>query len=193
MTKRDEQREKRRQEILLCSLDIFIKKGFAATKIRDISNELKISAGLFFHYFESKEQVYEELINIAISGAGNVMTINYTDPMEFFETITEQILKSFVENAMSAKLFLLVNHALTNEDVSHEIKDALSKTNNIQLSIPIILKGQEEGTIKIGDPLALSTAFWGSIQGIAQTLDLLPNLPCPKSSWIVDILRRTDV
>ena len=87
MTKRDEQREKRRQEILLCSLDIFIKKGFAATKIRDISNELKISAGLFFHYFESKEQVYEELINIAISGAGNVMTINYTHPWNFLKQL----------------------------------------------------------------------------------------------------------
>src|SRR4051794_19108421 len=66
MNSRDAQREKRKEEILLCSLNIFIKKGFAATKIRDIASELKISTGLFFHYFKSKEEIYEELITIAI-------------------------------------------------------------------------------------------------------------------------------
>ncbi len=191
MTTRDEQREKRRQEILLCSLNIFIKKGFAATKIRDIADELNISIGLLFHYYESKEKLYEELINIAIEGAQGVMTIDSTDPIYFFQTITKQILDSFVEDSMSAKLFLLVIQAITNESVSPGIKEAISKINNLQLSVPIIIQGQKTGVIKQGDPLALATAFWGSIQGIAETI-AATELPCPESSWIVDILRRVD-
>lgn len=192
MTTRADQREKRREEILLCSLDIFIRKGFAATKIRDIANELGISTGLLFHYFESKEKLYEELINIAIEGAAEVMTYDSSDPVIFFETVTKQILDSFVEDSMSAKLFLLVNQAITNESVSSEIKEAISKINNLQLSIPIIIKGQETGVIKQGAPLALATAFWGSIQGIAETIAAIPGLPCPESSWVVDILRRSE-
>lgn len=192
MTVRDEQREKRRREILLYGLDTFIKKGFAATKIRDIANELGISAGLFFHYFESKESLYEELIGIALEGATGIMTYDAEDPINFFETIAKQILDSFVEDSMSAKLFLLVNQAIVNETVSPRIKEAISKIDNLQLSIPIIIRGQEKGVIKQGNPLALATAFWGSIQGIAETMACVPDLPCPESSWIVDILRRND-
>jgi AcrR family transcriptional regulator len=192
MTTRCEQREKRRQEILLYGLDTFIKKGFAATKIRDIANELGISTGLFFHYFESKESLYEELIGIALQGATGIMTYDAEDPINFFETITKEIMDSFIENSMSAKLFLLVNQAIVNESVSPRIKEAISKINNLQLSIPIIIRGQEKGVIKRGNPLALATAFWGSIQGIAETMACVPDLPCPESSWIVDILRRND-
>ena len=192
MTTRDEQREKRRQEILLYGLDTFIKKGFAATKIRDIANELGISTGLFFHYFQSKESLYEELIRIAMEGAAGVMTYDSEDPINFFETITKQILDSFVEDSMSAKLFLLVSQAVTNESVSPRIKEAIFKVNNFQLSVPIIVRGQETGVIKQGDPLALATAFWGSIQGIAETMASIPDLPCPESSWIVDIIRRSE-
>lgn len=192
MMRRVEQKEKRRQEILQCSLDIFIKRGFAATKIRDIAKELNMSTGLFFHYFESKEKVYEELINIALQGAQGVMLFDHSTPLRFFETITAQILNSFIENSMSAKLFLLVSQALTNEEVSEDIKARISKVDNLHLSVPIILKGQEDGTIKKEDPLALAAAFWGAIQGIAEVMACVPGLPCPKAAWIVDIIRRTE-
>lgn len=192
MTTRDEQREKRRQEILLCSLDIFIKRGFAATKIRDIAKELGISTGLLFHYFESKEKLYEELIHIAVEGAKEIMQIEYESGISFFESIAQMALDSFVKDPMSTKLFLLMNQATTSDAVSEEVKAAITKVNNIESSIPIIIKGQKEGGIKVGDPLALATVFWGSMQGIAEVMACMPNLPCPESSWIVDILRRKD-
>ncbi len=192
MTKRDEQKEKRRQEILLCSLDTFIKKGFAETKIRDIANDLKISTGLFFHYFKSKESVYEELINIAVEGAADVLANDSLKPMELFEHITDNIFNSFAENSMSAKLFVFVIQALSNEVTQYKYKDILSKANNLNVTVPMIVKGQAEGTIKSGDPLALSIAFWGAIQGIAEIMAYMPESPCPKTSWIVDILRRKD-
>ena len=40
-----------------------------------------------------------------------------------------------------------------------------------------------------GDALALAIAFWSGIQGIAETLALHPELPCPKGEWITDILK----
>ena len=57
--KRQEQKEARRQEILYVALDLFVKKGYAATKITDIAEKASMSVGLLFHYFESKEKLYE--------------------------------------------------------------------------------------------------------------------------------------
>jgi len=54
----------------------------------------------------------------------------------------------------------------------------------------LIKKGQDNGTIREGDPYALEIAFWCSIQGVAQQLAIDPEMPFPESSWIVDIIRR---
>ena len=51
---RKEQKEKRRKEILAVGLDLFVRKGYAATKTQDISQEAGMSEGLLFHYFASK-------------------------------------------------------------------------------------------------------------------------------------------
>lgn len=48
MNKREEQKEERRNKILEVSLDLFVEKGFAGTKISDISAAANMSAGLFF-------------------------------------------------------------------------------------------------------------------------------------------------
>ena len=65
---REEQREKRREEILAAGLDLFIRKGYVATKISDIAAQVGMSVGLLFHYFQSKENLYEELIKYGIQG-----------------------------------------------------------------------------------------------------------------------------
>ncbi|MEN6339070.1 MAG: helix-turn-helix domain-containing protein, partial [Clostridiaceae bacterium] len=51
MTVRDDQKEKRREDILRAGLDLFVKKGYTATKIKDIADQVGMSLGLLFHYF----------------------------------------------------------------------------------------------------------------------------------------------
>ena len=64
MDTRKEKKERRRQEILYAALELFVTKGYAATKITDIAKSANMSRGLMFHYFESKEKLYEELLNV---------------------------------------------------------------------------------------------------------------------------------
>ena len=59
METRKEQKERRRQEIINAALELFVSKGYAATKITDIAKRVNMSIGLMFHYFESKEALYE--------------------------------------------------------------------------------------------------------------------------------------
>ena len=56
--KRVEQKEKRRQEILNAGLDLFIQKGYSATRTAEIAKAVDMSEGLLFHYFETKEKLY---------------------------------------------------------------------------------------------------------------------------------------
>lgn len=65
--KNDEQfkiiRDQRYEEISSAALKIFARKGFAATKISDITLSVNLSHGLFYHYFKSKENIYVSILS----------------------------------------------------------------------------------------------------------------------------------
>ncbi len=187
---RDEQKEKRRQEILVAALDLFIRNGYAATKVSDIARQVGMSAGLLFHYFESKEALYEELIRMGVAGPMGMMESPESDPLRFFERVTEQILEHLRTQPFVAKMFVLMGQAMYNEAAPQRVKDLLKGFDIYTPSIRLIRQGQGSGTIREGDPGALAIAFWCAIQGIAEQMAVKPDMPCPESSWIIDIIRR---
>ena len=189
MTTRNEQKEIRRNKILMTALDLFIRKGFAATKITDIARASDMSMGLMFHYFESKEHLYEVLVQRGLSKPQSVMSVNQDDPLAFFEGAAEHILDQAKRNPFVAKMFVLMSQAANNDFLSEETRNHL-KRYNIHQSAEIIRVGQRDGTIREGDPVALSVAFWAAIQGICQAVVMDSGLPFPDSSWVVDILRK---
>ena len=59
MTRTAKAPEERRQEILDTALELFLKNGYEGTAISDIVQKLSVSQGLFYYYFESKDEVFE--------------------------------------------------------------------------------------------------------------------------------------
>ena len=53
--------EERKQEILSIAEKLFCVKGYQATSVQDILDELQASKGAFYHHFESKGSVLETL------------------------------------------------------------------------------------------------------------------------------------
>ena len=189
---RKEQKERRREEILAVGLDLFVRKGYAATKTQDISRAAGMSEGLLFHYFESKEKLYEELIKIGVSGPRLVLSGIEGEPLEFFETAAREIFRYLKTEPFVAKMFVLMAQASINDTAPESVKVLLAGVDHITPSAKKIHMGQKNGTIRKGDPVALAAAFWGAVQGVAEMAALIPDIPVPDSEWIVDILRRRD-
>ncbi|MDF2540389.1 MAG: transcriptional regulator, TetR family [Herbinix sp.] len=190
MTSRAEQKEKRREEILMVGLDLFIRKGFSATKISDIAKEADMSVGLLFHYFESKEKLFEELIKIGMSGPKMMMEGDQSDPLAYFETTAKQIFQFATSEPFVAKMFVLMSQASYNDGIPEAAKDLLQQDITYEHSASLMKRGQENGTIREGNPMSLTLAYWAAIQGVCEALVLYPGTPCPESDWIVDIIRR---
>ncbi|MEA5003037.1 MAG: TetR/AcrR family transcriptional regulator [Christensenella sp.] len=190
MNKRKEQKEQRRMQILEVALDLFIHKGYAATKISDIAEAADMSTGLLFHYFSSKEHLYEELMKIGVSGPESLTAqLSGLAPLAFFEQMCSQIFAGIVRDPFTAKMFVLMTQAFSSAATPDHIQKTIQRINYYELSVPMIAAGQKEGTIRDGDPLALSVAYWTAIQGVAQAVALY-SMPCAHSEWIVDIIRR---
>lgn len=186
---RQEQKEQRRQEILFAALDLFVSKGYAATKISDIAERVSMSVGLLFHYFESKEKLYEELVRMGLAGTAYPAAQNCEKAIDFFSQFTGQLFYLMKEQPYIAQLFVLMANAQRSAGTPEHIREIALQVNTIEQFVPIIEMGQKEGTIKQGDPLSLSNAFWCSIQGIAEQYAVHSEIELPKAEWIVDIVR----
>lgn len=190
MVTRQEQRERRREEILRAALRLFVRKGYAATKVSDIAEAVGMSTGLMFHYFESKEALYVALVEVGVDGPMAMVGENEGDALAFFEGAAAGIMAYLRSDPTMADMFVLMSHALVNDDAPERVKAKLAGFDVHTPTAEIVRRGQREGTVREGDPVALSVAFWAAIQGIAEELSLHPGTPCPESAWIVDIVRK---
>jgi AcrR family transcriptional regulator len=190
MGRRIEQVAKQRQNILETSLELFVQKGYHGTTVRDIAQKAEISVGLLFHYFPTKEAILQEIIALSEQGMAVMLEIlaSPKNPLLIFEQIAQTIFESLTE-PQTRYIFLLVNQVITFESIPYHDQQIQRTQETIQASIPVILKGQEQHVFKTGAPLALAVAFWGAIQGIAETLLWFPNNAVPDYHCVVDMLK----
>src|SRR6185295_2064775 len=80
--------EARREKILATSLSLFAKKGFAATKTKDLARAAGVSEAMIFKLFPDKESLYRALIEAKIAEAETVLPLadiaGSTEPPEAF-------------------------------------------------------------------------------------------------------------
>jgi AcrR family transcriptional regulator len=102
------QSKERRQHLLECSLELFVKKGYFNTAIRDIIAESGVGTGTFYNYFVDKEDVLKALLDgfaeTIINGIKNYYIVEESIPERFIETkrITMEI---FAQNEKLSEIY----------------------------------------------------------------------------------------
>ncbi len=66
--KRERRKEARPGELLAAALDLFVEKGFAATRAEEVAQRAGVSKGTLFLYFPSKEELFKAVVREHLSG-----------------------------------------------------------------------------------------------------------------------------
>ncbi len=66
--KRQRRKEARPSELLAAALELFVEKGFAATRAEEVAKRAGVSKGTLFLYFASKEELFKAVVRENISG-----------------------------------------------------------------------------------------------------------------------------
>ena len=87
-----EEKEAKKDKIIEKSMELFREKGYHTTKVEEITKALGISKGNFYTYFNSKEEVLYEILNI--------MKNEKIRMLEEIDTnkAPKEILKDFIED-----------------------------------------------------------------------------------------------
>jgi len=72
--RREREKKEHRQRILDAALDIIVADGFAALSMRRLADRIEYSAASIYLYFENREQIAQELAEIAFGKLLNVLS-----------------------------------------------------------------------------------------------------------------------
>ena len=108
MSIRDEQKEQRRALIIDKAIELFAKKGYLDTKIGDIAKAADMSVGLMFHYFESKEKLFEEIVRYGTNATNTPREMNFENPLDYFEGFLKVLLQYVKEHPQTMYLFVII-------------------------------------------------------------------------------------
>ena len=81
--KRERRKQDRPGELLDAALDLFVEKGFAATRVEEVAARAGVSKGTLFLYFPSKEDLFKAVVRANVvepvsQGAAEVSTFQGT-------------------------------------------------------------------------------------------------------------------
>ena len=101
-------RKATREKILSVALELFAKKGYHAASISQIAKKAKISKGLMYNYFASKEKLLDEIIQ---EGFNSLAELEYeakrgVDPKEQLEEFIDAVLDNLYSNFTYWQLYL---------------------------------------------------------------------------------------
>lgn len=164
-------KDDRQKQILTSALRVFVHKGFAAAKMSDIATEAGISYGLMYHYFQSKDEIYAELVRDAVDSSRRVIehaTAENGEPIDKVRALVVQILRSVGEQQLGGYYFVLMMEAMTSGAYPVPAFEHLhGSAKPFDLLIQTIQEGQHKGQIAQGDPLELVLTLFSAVLGLA--------------------------
>jgi AcrR family transcriptional regulator len=174
IVKRDDY-EARRSEILDVALRLVYTRGYEQMSVQDILDELNISRGAFYHYFDSKGDLLEALIVRMIDEVEPRLIAVLNDPA----LNAVQKLDHYFQEAMNWKsgqkaLMMALLHVWYHDD------NAIVRQKSVQATIqrivphlaPIVAQGVQEGVFSTRHPEQTCLAMFNLFHGLSEAISL---------------------
>jgi AcrR family transcriptional regulator len=162
MTRITKKADVRRREILDAARQMFETKGYEQTTMQDIMEQLNVAKGTIYHYFTSKEELLEAVVEFIVDGSIEQM---------------RQALPQIPGNAMDKVRVLLSasNMAAENAEVLDPLHQASNREMHHRLLAVTILKlaplyadlirqGCQEGLFQTEAPLETAEFILSAVQ-----------------------------
>jgi TetR/AcrR family fatty acid metabolism transcriptional regulator len=168
----------RRRQILDAAVRVFARQGFHACRVSDIAREAGVAYGLVYHYFNSKEQVLNELFTERWSlllNAVSEIDARPIPPREKLDAVAGFIIDSYRHDPELMKVIVVeVTRAANSFGRTHlpEIRrayDGIAK---------IVADAQQQGVFRDDvDPTFASMWFYGAIEQLLSgwVFELIPS------------------
>ncbi|MFO1261722.1 MAG: TetR/AcrR family transcriptional regulator [Rhodoferax sp.] len=153
--KRERRKEARPGELLGAALDLFVEKGFAATRAEEVAARAGVSKGTLFLYFSSKEDLFQAVVRENISGR----YAEWNEEFEAFEGSSADMLRYCMQvwwerlgaTKASGTTKLIMSEARNFPEIAAFYHREVIEPGK-QLIRRILQRGIDSGEFKVADP-----------------------------------------
>lgn len=158
------------EKVTESAMDVFWRKGFAATSIQDLVEETGLSRSSLYNTFKNKEELYQKALHhYQIKTKANIELLSSLGSVKdlisqlLFQVIEDEVKDSQHRGCLIANASLEL--AGQDEKVAKTVSYNFERLKKALESL--IMRGQKNGEISIDhSPLALAIFFVNTIQGI---------------------------
>lgn len=171
MTKRMNDTEERKRQILRTATDLFAKKGYHGVGIDEIAEACGVVRGTVLRYFGSKQELYKEVLYGRGNPSGEYIiaacedtSIPVTEILDRIITLTGQQFEStinYVGSEMKQEEFMQ-NFDVIRLPVYRRLKECMVK---------IIERGNREGIFRVEDPNMRAYSIVFAVFGVGESLE----------------------
>lgn len=171
MTKRMNDTEERKRQILKTATDLFARKGYHGVGIDEIAEACGVVRGTVLRYFGSKQELYKNVLYGRGNPAGEYMiaacedtSIPVTEILDRIITLTGQQVEStinYVGSEMKQEEFMQ-NFDVIRLPVYRRLKEYMVK---------IIERGNREGIFQVEDPNMRAYSIVFAVFGVGESLE----------------------
>lgn len=159
-----------KEMIQLAALNLFSKKGFIATSVRDIASAIGIKdSSLYFHY-KNKQAILESIITqfISISEKMMVLLNQLTDQITTitdadFHVVTQQYIENYFMNEFVSKSIMVMNHERSHNEKIRNLYISWCVEKPIEFQIIMIKKLEDIGYLKELDVKQVALAYYSPL------------------------------
>jgi AcrR family transcriptional regulator len=147
--------EARPDEVLDAALDLFLERGFSATRVEDIAARAGLSKGAVYLYFPSKEAVLEGIVRraiVPIAATAVDMVSNYAgDPRTIISMVMKTVARRMADPRTIAIPKLMMREMINFPDFAAMYRrEVLDKV--IPMVVGLLKTGMAEGYLREVDP-----------------------------------------
>ena len=143
--------DERKNEIIDTAQNLFMTKGYSACSVAEIIDAIGIAKGTFYHYFKSKEEVLDAIVDKGTDMIVNrIYKVLHDDKLDYIEKIVGSLFSMQIEDTMGGEIL----------DELHKAENSLMHQKSIYMIVnrvsplleELIIQGNKDGVFNCKHP-----------------------------------------
>ena len=169
--RKEREKERRRQQIIVAAKRVFSEKGFNKATMEDIAHEAELSPGTLYLYFKNKEELYASLsLRILQYLHIRVEHVNKEDlaPEQKMDALIEAMYDVYAFDPLILINMFHLQSSETLKNLSPKLMSEIEKLSRKSIgAIALIFEeGIDAGLFLDRHPVALADIFWALFSGV---------------------------
>ncbi|WP_372950319.1 TetR/AcrR family transcriptional regulator [Mariniphaga sp.] len=169
----EEIRKQKKQLIMDTALELFAENGFHATSMSHVAKKAGVSKGLAYNYFESKQEILDEIIKTGFDSIYSHFDLNH-DGILTRDEFEHFIRKSFKAISKNRKFWKLYSAIIMQSDIAESMMEKYGdRSQAIMLMLNQFIKTMGSKDPE-GDLMVISSLVKGSLLVVISAPEFFP-------------------